>query len=68
MIFQLPLGLISHDTGLTARRQGETILDSCGSPAKGGYSIKRSWHDILENHLNGNRCPCGKTIDGIFCQ
>jgi pyruvate formate lyase activating enzyme len=28
--------------------------------------IKRSWHDILENHLNGNLCPCGEIIDGIF--
>jgi pyruvate formate lyase activating enzyme len=28
--------------------------------------IRRSWHDILENHLDGNRCPCGETIDGIF--
>jgi len=28
--------------------------------------IRRSWHDILEYNLDGNRCPCGETIQGIF--
>ncbi|MEK7340831.1 MAG: AmmeMemoRadiSam system radical SAM enzyme, partial [Candidatus Binatota bacterium] len=28
--------------------------------------IRRSWHDILEYHLQGDRCPCGENIPGYF--
>ncbi|MGH7825730.1 MAG: AmmeMemoRadiSam system radical SAM enzyme [Candidatus Binatia bacterium] len=28
--------------------------------------IRRSWHDILEYHLEGNACPCGERIAGQF--
>jgi len=28
--------------------------------------IRRSWHDILENNLDGDRCPCGELIPGHF--
>ncbi|HEY3154014.1 MAG TPA: AmmeMemoRadiSam system radical SAM enzyme, partial [Candidatus Binatia bacterium] len=28
--------------------------------------IRRSWHDILEYNLNGDRCPCGEPIPGRF--
>jgi pyruvate formate lyase activating enzyme len=28
--------------------------------------IRRSWHDILEYRLQGNSCPCGETIPGVF--
>jgi pyruvate formate lyase activating enzyme len=28
--------------------------------------IRRSWHDLLEYHLEGDRCPCGETVPGLF--
>lgn len=28
--------------------------------------IRRSWHDILEYRLIGDRCPCGEKIPGCF--
>jgi len=28
--------------------------------------IRRSWHDLLEYNLEGNRCPCGAVIPGRF--
>jgi pyruvate formate lyase activating enzyme len=28
--------------------------------------IRRSWHDVLEYDLDGNRCQCGQTIPGVF--
>ncbi|MBM4264140.1 MAG: AmmeMemoRadiSam system radical SAM enzyme [Deltaproteobacteria bacterium] len=28
--------------------------------------IRRLWHDLLEYHLAGNRCPCGAAIAGRF--
>jgi pyruvate formate lyase activating enzyme len=28
--------------------------------------IRRSWHEILDYRLNGNRCPCGAEISGRF--
>lgn len=35
-------------------------------PACGRALIRRSWHDVLEYHLEGNRCPCGREIPGRF--
>jgi len=35
-------------------------------PACGAAVIQRSWHDILEYRLIGNRCPCGEPIPGRF--
>ena len=35
-------------------------------PACGRALIRRSWHDILEYHLEGNFCVCGQTIPGHF--
>jgi pyruvate formate lyase activating enzyme len=35
-------------------------------PACGTALIRRSWHDILEYKLDGNRCRCGNTIPGHF--
>jgi len=35
-------------------------------PACGAAVIRRSWHDILEYRLIGNRCPCGEPIPGRF--
>jgi pyruvate formate lyase activating enzyme len=35
-------------------------------PACGRALIRRSWHDILEYHLEGNSCVCGQTIPGHF--
>jgi hypothetical protein len=28
--------------------------------------IRRSWHDILEYNLDGDRCTCGERIAGVF--
>lgn len=35
-------------------------------PACGQVLIRRSWHDILDYRLQGNSCPCGETIPGVF--
>jgi pyruvate formate lyase activating enzyme len=35
-------------------------------PACKSVLIRRSWHDILENNLNGDRCACGARIAGVF--
>jgi pyruvate formate lyase activating enzyme len=35
-------------------------------PACGRALIRRSWHDLLEYHLDGNRCSCGQIIPGRF--
>jgi pyruvate formate lyase activating enzyme len=35
-------------------------------PACGAVLIRRSWHDIVEYHLQENRCGCGAEIPGKF--
>jgi pyruvate formate lyase activating enzyme len=35
-------------------------------PACNRALIRRSWHDLLEYNLNGERCPCGAPIAGVF--
>jgi pyruvate formate lyase activating enzyme len=35
-------------------------------PACGGALIRRSWHEIFENRLIGDRCRCGEKIPGVF--
>jgi pyruvate formate lyase activating enzyme len=35
-------------------------------PACDRVLIRRSWHDLLEYHLIGDRCPCGQKIPGYF--
>ena len=35
-------------------------------PNCGGVLIRRSWHDLLEYHLQGDRCSCGQKIAGYF--
>jgi pyruvate formate lyase activating enzyme len=42
--------------------EGQTTYCSACSRAL----IRRSWHEILENHLHGDRCPCGETLPGFF--
>lgn len=49
------VGNVFDDEGQTTR-----------CPACGTALIRRSWHDILEYSLDGNRCPCGNTIPGCF--
>ncbi len=49
------VGNIFDDEGQT------TCCPSCGRTL-----IRRSWHDILEYHLIGDRCPCGQKIPGYF--
>ncbi|MFQ5683986.1 MAG: AmmeMemoRadiSam system radical SAM enzyme [Candidatus Binatia bacterium] len=49
------VGNIFDDEGQT------TFCPSCGCAL-----IRRSWHDILENHLVENHCPCGEKIPGHF--
>lgn len=43
---------------------GEGQTTAC--PACQRVLIRRSWHEVLENHLVGNRCPCGASIPGRF--
>ncbi len=43
-------------------REGQTTY----CPACQGALIRRSWHEILEYNLDGNRCPCGEAIPGLF--
>ncbi len=35
-------------------------------PACRRVLIRRSWHDVLEYHLEGNRCLCGEEVPGYF--
>ena len=49
------VGNVYDDEGQT------TYCPACQRPL-----IRRSWHDILENRLNGERCPCGEVIPGRF--
>jgi pyruvate formate lyase activating enzyme len=49
------VGNVFDDEGQTTR-----------CPACGAAVIRRSWHDILEYSLDGNRCPCSNTIPGCF--
>jgi pyruvate formate lyase activating enzyme len=35
-------------------------------PACRRVLIQRSWHDLLQYHLKGNRCGCGEEIPGYF--
>ncbi len=35
-------------------------------PACHRVLIRRSWHAILQNNLDGNCCPCGEIIPGYF--
>jgi pyruvate formate lyase activating enzyme len=35
-------------------------------PACRGVLIRRSWHDILEYNVDGDRCSCGEQIPGRF--
>lgn len=43
-------------------REGQTTY----CPSCHRALIRRSWHEILENHLDGNHCPCGEPIPGYF--
>jgi pyruvate formate lyase activating enzyme len=43
-------------------RDGQTTY----CPACQRALIRRSWHEILEYNLDGNCCPCGETIPGVF--
>ncbi|MCZ6634516.1 MAG: AmmeMemoRadiSam system radical SAM enzyme [bacterium] len=38
-----------------------TYCPKCGTDL-----IQRDWHAILNYRLNGNRCPCGEPISGVF--
>ncbi|MGH7794651.1 MAG: AmmeMemoRadiSam system radical SAM enzyme [Candidatus Binatia bacterium] len=42
--------------------EGQTT--SC--PACQRILIRRSWHEVVENNLVGNRCHCGESIPGRF--
>jgi pyruvate formate lyase activating enzyme len=35
-------------------------------PACGAVLIRRSWHDVVEYHMQDNRCMCGEEIPGKF--
>jgi pyruvate formate lyase activating enzyme len=46
------------------------VFDDAGQttrcPACKRVLIRRSWHDILENNLDGDQCACGERIAGVF--
>lgn len=49
------VGNVFDDEGQT------TYCPSCGRAL-----IRRSWHDLLDYELIGDRCPCGEKIPGLF--
>ena len=48
--------------GNTHDAEGQTTY----CPACGQDLIRRSWHEILDIKLDGDRCPCGEKIPGYF--
>ncbi len=49
------VGNVHHDEGQT------TYCPACRSAL-----IRRSWHEIIEKRMNGDRCSCGEVIPGRF--
>ena len=49
------VGNVSDDEGQT------TYCPGCGAAV-----VRRSWHEVLDYRLVGDRCPCGYKIPGYF--
>jgi len=56
------LGVKHCYVGNVSDNEGQTTY----CPGCGAAVIRRSWHEILEYRLIGDRCPCGHMIPGRF--
>jgi pyruvate formate lyase activating enzyme len=60
---------IAQDIGLHYVYEGNIYSDGAHTscPGCGSLLIRRSWHDVTENHLKSGRCPeCGTAIPGVW--
>jgi pyruvate formate lyase activating enzyme len=60
---------IALDAGLHYVYEGNIFSEAAntGCPSCGQLLIRRSWHNVLENHLKNGACPsCGVVIPGVW--
>jgi len=60
---------IGLDAGLHYVYEGNIYSDAANTscPNCGGLLVRRSWHDVLENHIKDGACPkCGTAIPGVW--
>ena len=60
---------IAREAGLRHVYEGNVIGDGAHTscPDCGRLLIRRSWHEVMENHLVDGRCPgCGRAVAGIW--
>jgi pyruvate formate lyase activating enzyme len=60
---------IAREAGLRYVYEGNIYSDGAHTlcPQCGELLIRRSWHDVLENHLhNGSCASCGTRIPGVW--
>jgi pyruvate formate lyase activating enzyme len=60
---------IARDAGLHYVYEGNIYSDGANTncPSCGLLLIRRSWHDVTENHLKHGRCPqCDAEIPGVW--
>ena len=60
---------IAREAGLRFVYEGNVIGDGAHTscPGCGRLLIRRSWHEVLENHLVDGRCPgCGRAVPGVW--
>jgi pyruvate formate lyase activating enzyme len=60
---------IALDVGLHYVYEGNIFSEGANTacPSCGELLIRRSWHNVLENHLNNGACPsCGVVIPGVW--
>jgi pyruvate formate lyase activating enzyme len=60
---------IALDAGLHYVYEGNIFSEGAntGCPSCGQLLIRRSWHNVLENHLKNGACPsCGVVIPGVW--
>ena len=60
---------IARQVGLRYVYEGNVFSEGAhtGCPGCGKTLIRRSWHSVLEDHLEDGRCPqCGELIPGVW--
>jgi pyruvate formate lyase activating enzyme len=60
---------IALDAGLHYVYEGNIYSDGANTycPQCSELLVRRSWHDVLENHLKAGACPkCGLKIAGVW--
>jgi len=60
---------IALDAGLNYVYEGNIFSEGANTacPSCGELLIRRSWHNVLENHLKNGACPsCGLVIPGVW--